>query len=88
MNKAGLAVTAVINAEHAERPDKRTTRDISETPVSEGLRAISHSPAKLAKVGKYGLNLVRRVIGDWRYGSHYRMSLMTVVGAKGPDPRG
>jgi hypothetical protein len=43
---------------------------------------VTRSPAKVIKVGQYGRNLMRRVSGDWRYGAHYRTSIMTVIGVK------
>jgi hypothetical protein len=82
MRAAGLTVTGVINGELTERPDKRRSQDISETPVAAGLLRITRSPAKVAKIGQYGRNLVRRVTGDWRYGAHYRTSIMTVIASK------
>jgi SAM-dependent methyltransferase len=86
MNRAGLTVAAVVNGESAERPDKRPSRDIADTSFSEGFRSVSKSPAKIAKLGRYGVNLVRRIIGDWRYGSHYRMSLRTVYAVNNQQP--
>ena len=84
MKSAGFDVVDVVNGELAERPDKRRTRDISETPLSDGLRRLSGSPGKALKIGHYGRNLVRRVVGDWRYGRHYRTAIMTVLGIKKP----
>jgi SAM-dependent methyltransferase len=82
MARGGLEVVDVVNREPAERPDKGTSKDISQTPVSEGLANVGRNPAKLLKVGHYVQNRVRRTLGVWRYGAHYDTSIMTMVGRK------
>jgi 2-polyprenyl-3-methyl-5-hydroxy-6-metoxy-1,4-benzoquinol methylase len=76
---AGFHVVDVLNGETVERPDKQSTRDISQTPVREGIASLARSPVKLAKVGRFGTNLARRLTGPIRYGAHYGTSIMTVV---------
>lgn len=82
MSAAGLMVTDVLDREAAERPDKRRSQDISQTSVGAGLRSISHSPAKVAKIGRYVRNLLRRAAGEWKYGAQYKTSIMTIVAVK------
>ena len=82
MVRGGLEVVDVVNREPAERPDKGKSKDISQTPVSEGLVNVGRNPAKLLKVGRYVQNRVRRTLGAWRYGEHYDTSIMTMVGRK------
>lgn len=85
MQRAGLLVLDTLNREPAERPDKQRSRDISETAFGDALLSVSQSPAKVAKIGRYGRNLVRRLAGQWRYGSHYQTSIMTVLGIKAQE---
>jgi 2-polyprenyl-3-methyl-5-hydroxy-6-metoxy-1,4-benzoquinol methylase len=87
MGAAGFTVKAVLNREPVERPGKRRSLDISETPPAEALRSLSRSPAKLRKLGDYSRSLARRLVGHWRYGAHYETSIMTVLGTNGLDPR-
>lgn len=82
MKLGGLDVLDVLNREPAERPDKTGGRDISDTRLSDGLRSVSRSPGKIGKLGVYGRNLIRRIVGSWRYGQHYKTGIMTVVGTK------
>jgi SAM-dependent methyltransferase len=82
MNRAGLRVLDVVDHELKERPDRRKKADISDTSLADGFRAVTQSPQKIAKVGRYGLNLARRFKGDWQYGEHYRTGIMTVVGVR------
>lgn len=82
MTRGGLEVLDVLDRELAERADKKRSKDISETPVSEGLASVGRNPAKLLKGGRYVRNLVRRRLGAWRYGQHYRTGIMTVVGRR------
>ena len=79
---AGFEVIDVLNREPAERPDKHRSKDISETPVSQGLASVGRNPAKLFKAGRYVQNLVRRRLGAWKYGEHYETGIMTIVGRK------
>ena len=82
MNLANLRVIDVIDNERQERPEKPPKPDISDTRIADGLMAVTRSPQKIAKVGRYGVNLARRLKGDWKYGEHYRTGIMTVVGVK------
>ena len=85
---AGFEVDAVVNCETTERPDKRKSRDISDTSVAEGLLSVTKSPKKLAKTGTYATNLVRRTWGGLRYGAHYQTSIMTVIARRPAAARG
>jgi 2-polyprenyl-3-methyl-5-hydroxy-6-metoxy-1,4-benzoquinol methylase len=82
MSAAGLEVLDVVNGELNERPDKRQSRDISDTSLADGLRSMTRAPAKAMKIGRYGRNLLRRKLGERRYGEHYHTSIMTVLGRK------
>jgi SAM-dependent methyltransferase len=82
MVRGGLEVVDVVNREPVERPDKGASKDISETPVSEGLAKVGRNPAKLLKAGRYVQNRVRKTLGRWRHGEHYQTTIMTVVGRK------
>lgn len=82
LSAAGFRVLDVLNCEISERPDKHRSRDISETSVRDGVKALTRSPLKLRKAGLYGKNLLRRLSGEARYGAHYRTSIVTVVAVR------
>ena len=82
MRSAGFDAIQVFNRELTERPDRRRSRDISETGMTEGLKVLARSPAKLGKAGLYVRNLARRLSGELRHGEHYHTSIMTVVAEK------
>jgi SAM-dependent methyltransferase len=79
---AGLSTRAVLNRETVERVDKHRAGDISETSMSDGLRAVANSPGKVLKLARYARNKWRRTVGLRRYGTHYDMSIMTVLAVK------
>jgi hypothetical protein len=79
LSTSGFRSIDVIDCESTERPGWQPAPDISQTPLAEGVRALTRSPAKLAKAGLYLKYLVRRMKGRWRHGRHYQTSVMTAV---------
>jgi SAM-dependent methyltransferase len=79
---SGFTVVGVLNQEKAERPEKRQAPGLTDTSLSDGLRAIGKSPLKVARVGSYLAAKVRRLAGERKHGEHYMTSIMTVVARK------
>jgi SAM-dependent methyltransferase len=79
---SGFKVVAVLNQEKTERPDKKRSAGLTDTRLSDGLRAIGRSPGKLAQLGSYMGAKLRRMAGERKYGEHYATSIMTIVAQK------
>jgi 2-polyprenyl-3-methyl-5-hydroxy-6-metoxy-1,4-benzoquinol methylase len=80
--RADLSVARVIDHEAVERPDKRPSRDISETPIRAGLLSLLRQPGKVLKLNRFVHNLYKRRTGLRRFGEHYHTSIMTALARK------
>ena len=79
---SGFNVVSVLNQERAERPEKKRSVGLTDTSLSDGLRAIGRSPLKVARLGSYLSGRFRRLAGQRKYGEHYGTSIMTIVAQK------